>query len=52
MARKPEMDEETYRGITQRLVETHAYPEGLADLIKVPHKWTKGPAGEWLRGTN
>ena len=51
MARKPEIDEAAYTGITERLVEKHSYPKGLPGLIKVPHKWTRGPTGDWRRGT-
>mmetsp|Transcript_7462 Transcript_7462/g.19418 ORF Transcript_7462/g.19418 Transcript_7462/m.19418 type:complete len:168 (+) Transcript_7462:26-529(+) len=41
MARKPEMADETYEGITRRLVDTHAYPEAAikSKLVKVPHRW-------------
>ncbi|KAJ8602696.1 hypothetical protein CTAYLR_003781 [Chrysophaeum taylorii] len=38
MARKPEMEDAKYEGISKRLVETHQYK---TPLIKVRHKWTK-----------
>jgi apolipoprotein D and lipocalin family protein len=39
MARKPFMDDNLYKGITEKLVEKHRYT--LDGLRKVPQKWSK-----------
>lgn len=51
MARKPEMSEQLYNNLVDKLVDKHEYPADLKkNIIKVPHSWVHNAStGEYER---
>lgn len=52
-SRRGPREPQVYDGIAKRLVETHGYPKGLPDIVKVPQSWKRSKATPlgWSKGT-